>query len=105
MEKNKEDVTSELDLIFDPDSFMDPSALSYQSCILENDNWNHDPGTLQPISSTPVLIPSSPVSVVTTPNPVPSSSARSSNTITTHEVKVCSLVFKFIITRFPGQVN
>ena len=105
MEKNKEDITSEFDLMFDTDSFMDPSALSYQPCIFENDNWNHDLGTLQPITSTTVLITSSPVSVVAAPNPVPSLSVRSSNTITPHEVKVCSLVFKFIIARFPGQVN
>ena len=105
MEKNKEDVTSEFGLIFDPDSFMDPSALSYQVCMFGNGNWKHDPGTLEAITSTPVSMTSSPVSVVTVTTLVSSSSARSSSTATPHEVKVCSFVFKFVIARFPGQVN
>ena len=104
MEKNKEDVTSEFDLMFDPDSFLDPSALSYQTRMFGNDNWKHDPGTLEPITSKPVSMTSSPVSVVTVPTPVSSSSARSSSTAVRHELKVCSFVFKFVIARFPGQV-
>ena len=96
--------------MFDPDSFMYQSCMypcthvSYQPCILGNDNWNHDPGTLEPITSTPVLIASLPVSIVTALTPVPSSSAQSLSTIKPHEVKVCSLEFKFIIATFPGQV-
>ena len=105
MEKNKEDVTSEFDLMFDPDSFLDPSALSYQTCMFGNDNCKHDPVTLEPITSTPVSMTSSPVSVVTVTTPVSSSSGRSSSTATPHEVKICSFVFKFVIARYPEPVN